>query len=78
VKIMAQKSSVFIKIDNYREVLDLADELKQQLLAVKESYKELEDIRTEEQKELDMWKKHLQDIERQLHEVDQTLFEPEQ
>ncbi len=75
---MAQKSSVFIKIDNYREVLDLADELKQQLLAVKESYKELEDIRTEEQKELDMWKKHLQDIERQLHEVDQTLFEPEQ
>ena len=75
---MAQKSSVFIKIDNYREVLDLADELKQQLLAVRDSYKELESIRSEEQKELDMWKKHLHDIESQLHEVDQTLFEPEQ
>ena len=75
---MTQKSSVFIKIDNYRDVLDIADELKQQLLAVKESYKELEALREKESQELSHWKKHLQAIENQLHEVDQTLFEPEQ
>lgn len=75
---MTQKSSVFIKIDNYREVLDLADELRQQLVSVQQSYDELQTIRAKEDEELALWKQNLDAIDRQLEQVDNTLFEPEQ
>lgn len=75
---MTERSSVFIKIDNYRDVLDLADELKQQLSSVRNLYEQLEDMRDNEHKELQSWKQNLDAIEERLGEVDQTLFEPEQ
>ncbi len=69
------KSSVFIKIDNYREVLDLIDELKQQLEGVQGTLDELTALREKEDQELIMWKKHLHAVHDNLATVDKTLFE---
>ncbi len=74
---MTGKSPVFIKIEEYRQVLDVLDELKKQVVDVRETLQEIDDIRSEEEVDLNQWRNQLDEVEKKILFVDQALFEPE-
>jgi len=75
---MEEKSPVFIKIDEYRTVLDTVDNLKKQVVEVKKTIEKINSLRLDEEQELNSWSEKITDIEKKLALVDKTLFEPEQ
>lgn len=74
---MNDKSPVFIKIEEYRSVLDVLDELKKQVVDVRETLQDIDDIRAEEENDLQQWREKLNEVEKKILFVDQALFEPE-
>jgi len=75
---MTEKSPVFIKIDDYRKVLDTIDSLKKQLVTIRKTVDDINKLRDEEQDELTQWTTRVDDIEQKIVFVDSVLFEPEQ
>jgi hypothetical protein len=74
---MEEKSPVFIKIDKYREVLDIVDVLKKQLSDVKSTLDHVNDLKSQEEQELAIWQSNIDEVEKKILFVDQTLFEPQ-
>ncbi len=77
-KKMTEKSSVFIKVDEYRKVLDTLDKLKKQVVDIKKTISSIEKLRADEEKELTSWSEKVNEIEQKILFVDSSLFEPEQ
>lgn len=75
---MTEKSSVFIKIDEYRKVLDTVDSLKKQIVTIRKTIDEINTLRDQEQAELSTWTEKVNDIEEKVLFIDTSLFEPEQ
>ena len=75
---MTEKSPVFIKIDEYRKVLDTVDSLKKQIVTIRKTIDEINKLRDEEKDELTQWTERVDDIEQKILFVDNVLFEPEQ
>ncbi len=75
---MKEKSSVFIRIHEYRQVLDVVDALKKQLVEVRGTLNDINDLRTREDEDLQKWQSKIDEIEQNVLAVDQTLFEPDE
>ena len=74
---MKEKTPVFVKITEYRKVLDLVDNLKTKLGDVRSTIAEIKDLREQESDALNYWESNIDDIEKKVMFVDQTLFEPD-
>lgn len=68
---------VYVKVDEYKEVLDLVNVLKEKLNDARGLLDHLNELKNEEDAELESWKLSIEDIEKKLHFIDTTLFEPE-
>ena len=68
---------IFVKIDEYKDILDVMDMLKHKLAETRAVMQKLNDIKNEEDSELEQWKLQLDEIERRVNFIDKTLFEPE-
>lgn len=75
---MKEKTSVFVRIHEYRQVLDIVDNLKKQLVEVRSTLQEINDLRAEEEEDLKKWQEKIGEIEKRVLVVDQTLFEPDE
>ena len=69
------EKSVFVKMERYKEVLDMVEKIKERLNEVDGILAELNRIRREEDKELDAWYQDLERIKGQLLDLDKRLFE---
>ena len=67
---------VFIKIDSYKEVLDIIDVVKAKLDTSKSILKQINQIKAEEDEELLEWQTTLDNISDKVYFIDKTLFEP--
>ncbi|MCA9477562.1 MAG: hypothetical protein KC535_00250 [Nanoarchaeota archaeon] len=74
---MEEKSPVFIKIDKYRQVLDVVDVLKKQVDDVRSTLQQIKQLKTQEEEEIRIWEANIAEVEKKILFVDQTLFEPE-
>ena len=74
---MEEKSPVFIKIDKYRQVLDVVDVLKKQVDEIRSTLQQIKRLKTQEEEEIRMWEANIAEVEKKILFVDQTLFEPE-
>ncbi len=72
-----KKGPVFIKIDEYKEIIDTISLIKAKINESKNLIKQINDLKNEEDNELEVWSNELDEIERKIHYVDKTLFEPE-
>ncbi len=72
-----QTTPVFIKIDEYKKLLDAVDSIKKQVESVRKTMHQIELLRAEEEQELILWKSNLADVEKEVAFLDKTLFEPE-
>ena len=73
---MAQKP-VYVKLDEYKNILTLVDTLNAQVQAAKETLDEIRKLKQEEDVELEIWQTVIQEIENRMNFIDSTITEPE-
>ncbi|MBU0757054.1 MAG: hypothetical protein KKF44_03235 [Nanoarchaeota archaeon] len=73
---MQQGTNTFVKIDEYKDILDIIQLIKEKVKETKALLGKINDLKNQEDSELELWKNGLDDVERKLNFIDQTLFEP--
>lgn len=75
---MNQQAAVFVKIDEYKQVLDTIELIKKNLWEAKKVLTELNALKDQENMELASWGTNLDEIEAKLGEIDKTMVDPGQ
>ena len=73
---MAEKP-VFVKLEEYKNIVGVVETVKGQLAAAKETLAEIKKLKQEEDVELEIWQTVLTEIENRVHFIDGTITEPE-
>lgn len=68
---------VFVKIEDYKDVLDVINIIKNKAVDARKTLEKINELKNEEDAELDLWRNSLSEIERKVDFIDKTLFEPE-
>ena len=74
---MKGEAPVFVKIDDYKDVLDVLDLIKDKLGEAKRTLADINELKNDEDSEIELWSSTLNEIEKKLGDIDRTLFEPE-
>ncbi|MFO7710253.1 MAG: hypothetical protein R6V53_00645 [Candidatus Woesearchaeota archaeon] len=75
---MTQKDApVFVKIDEYKDVLDVIELVKAKIKESKTTLARINELKNTEDAEIETWTNELDEVERKIEFVDRTLFEPE-
>ncbi|MBW3010665.1 hypothetical protein KY335_00165 [Candidatus Woesearchaeota archaeon] len=72
-----QEMPIFVRIEEYRDVLDVINMIKNKLGEAKEAIRKINELKNEEDLELERWESGLEAIERKVQFIDKSLFEPE-
>jgi hypothetical protein len=73
---MQKDKNVFVKIEEYNDILDIIALINEKVEEAKIILGKINDLKNQEDSELETWKNSLNDVERKLKYIDQTLFEP--
>jgi hypothetical protein len=73
-----EQKAVFVKLDEYKNILTLIETLKAQVSAAKETLSEIHRLKQEEDVELEIWQTVITEIENRMSFIDSTLTEPEE
>ena len=65
---------VFVKIDEYKEVLDILDVIKSKIDNAKGLLHDIQKLKDEEDRELTAWSSNLDDITAKIESIDKTIF----
>jgi len=68
---------VFVKIEEYKDALDLLELIKAKVEQSKEVLGKINELKNQEDEELDAWKSSLDEIDRKISEIDNSLLAPE-
>jgi len=74
---MDKSLPVFVKIADYREVLNVVDVMKQKLRETTQTLEKIKELKSEEDKEIQEWEKNIIEITRRLAFIDSAFFENE-
>lgn len=69
---------VFVKVDEYKEILDVLDMIKAKVKEIRDTLGGINALRNDEDAELAMWNNTINEIERKIESIDKIMFEPEQ
>jgi tetrahydromethanopterin S-methyltransferase subunit G len=69
---------VFVKVDEYNEVLDVIDMIKSKIKDVRNTLGNIDKLRADEDSEVAMWNGRIDDIEKKIEEMDKLMFQPDQ
>jgi len=67
---------VFVKVDEYQDVLDVMNMIKNKLEDAKETLNRINELKNEEDAELELWRTGVEELERKMSFIDKALFEP--
>lgn len=73
---MEENMPVYVRIEEYKDVLDVMNLIKSKIAEAKETLAKLNDIKNEEDAELELWHTNLEEVERKVDFADKALFEP--
>ena len=73
---MRKDMNVFVKISEYNDILDIVQLINNKVKEARTVLGKINDLKNQEDTELGNWKNSLDDVERKLKYIDQTLFEP--
>ncbi len=74
---MPDKMPVFVKIDDYRDIMDILGVIKDRLRQARTILQKITDIKNKEDSQIDTWDKEVSDVEGKIQDIDKTLLEPE-
>ena len=69
---------VFVKVDDYKEVLEVLDMVKGKLDEIRSTLDNINELRNHEDAEVSMWNSTINDIEKKVESIDKMIFEPGQ
>lgn len=69
---------VFVKVDDYKEILDVLEMIRARVNEIKQVLSSLKSLRNEEDAELAVWNNAINEIEKKIEGIDKIMFEPEQ
>ena len=69
---------VFIKVDDYESVLSLVKTISKKLDEAKETILKINDLKNEEDHQLEAWQNTLAEVEKKVDFIDHSLSEPEE
>ena len=64
-------------MDDYKDILDVLDLIKDRLGEAKRTLADINELKNDEDAELELWSSTLNDREKKLEDINRTLFEPE-
>ena len=67
---------VYVRIEEYKDVLDVMNMIRNKIDDAKETLAKINELKNEEDAELELWHTGLEEVERKVIFVDKTLFEP--
>ncbi len=70
-------AQVYVKIDDYKGVLDILEHIKEKLSSARATLDKLKEIRREEDSEFEQWESSLNEIGKRIDSIDNELMEPE-
>jgi len=73
---MKKNMNVFVKISEYQDVLDIVQLINEKVKEARHVLGKINDLKNQEDAELNNWKISLDDVERKLKYIDLALFEP--
>lgn len=65
---------VFVKIDEYKEVLDVLDVIKVKLDESRKTLVDINKLKDEEDRELASWAKNVEEITDRISSIDKAVF----
>lgn len=75
---MEQRMPVFVKVDEYDDVLALVRAIRKKLDEAKETLLKVNDLKNEEDHQIEQWQSTLAEIEKKIDFIDHSINEPEQ
>jgi tetrahydromethanopterin S-methyltransferase subunit G len=66
---------VFVKVDEYKEILDVLDMIKSKIGEIRETLGSINEVRNEEDAEVSMWNSTIDDIEKKINGIDDKMAE---
>ena len=73
---MEEKAPVFVKIDEYKDVMDVMSLMREKLRQAKFLLDKIAELKAQEDSELSTWAKELEEVENRVASIDKTLLEP--
>jgi len=70
-----ESNTVFVKIEDYKDILEVMSILKNKVEDAKSTLRKINELKNEEDAELELWSTGLEDVERKIEYIDK-LFEP--
>lgn len=70
------EAQVFVKIDEYKDVLNTVGLIKDKLNEAKGTLGKIKELKHQEDSELERWDSKLSEIEGRIEGIDKILFEP--
>ncbi|MFH1400180.1 MAG: hypothetical protein ABIH41_01550 [Nanoarchaeota archaeon] len=67
---------VFVKIDEYEDILNILDVLRANIAKTKDTIDKLQEMRAQEEQTIKTWHLHLDDVTKKVEEINKTLFQP--
>ncbi len=74
---MNERAPVFIKVDEYKTILELMDAIKKRLDQAKTLLARATELKQQEDAQIENWTRDLEDVEERLAAMDKTLMEPQ-
>jgi hypothetical protein len=74
---MDSKAPVFVKIEDYKDIVDLIALIKDRLKQAKFLLDKVKEIKEQEDAEISTWSREMDDVDQRINDVDRALFEPE-
>ena len=72
-----EEMPVFVKIEDYKNIVDVLHLMKEKLEIAKKLLDQVEDFKKQEDTELAAWEAELEDIDERVEGISKTLLEPE-
>ncbi len=71
------EAPVFVKMDDYKDILDILGLIKDRLDEAKRTLEDINELKNDEDSEIKAWDATLNEIGEKIKDIDRTLFEPE-
>jgi len=68
-----ESNPVFVKIDKYKDILNIVEVINKKVTGVKQLLAELEELKDKETEELNSWKNNLDQITHKLETMQEEL-----
>ena len=74
---MRENAPVFVRIEDYRQMLDVVEMIKKNLAQAKQMLGDLNQLKEQEASEIQSWGEELDRIESKINDMDKLMFQPD-